>query len=93
MKNRPFPPPAPPFVVWLLVINCLAGGIVCLINGVVGHTVNVLSKTQNPEFAVKIAVFDAFSAAAACPGIAGGYDGPAGSVRGAVGAAAENAAP
>jgi len=76
----------------LLAINCLAGFIVCPINGIVGHTVNVLSTTQNPEFAVKIAVFDAFLAPSACPGIADGYDGGARSVTGAGGAAAGSAA-
>jgi hypothetical protein len=76
----------------LLAINCLAGGIVCPINGVVGHTINLLAANQNPEFAVKIAVFDAFLAPSACPGIAGGYDGSARSVPGAGGAAAESAA-
>ncbi len=57
-----------------------------------GHTVNLLAADQNPEFAVKIAVFDAFLAPSACPRIAGGYDGGARSVPGASGAAAGNAA-
>jgi hypothetical protein len=54
----------------------------------VGHTINLLAANQNPEFAVKIAVFDAFLAASACRGMAGGYDGGAGSVLGAGGSAA-----
>jgi len=58
----------------------------------VGHTVNLLSTTQKPEFAVKIAAFDAFLDPSACPGIAGGYDGGARSVSGAGGAAAGNRA-
>ncbi len=49
-------------------------------------------KEVDTEFAVKIAVFDAFLAPSACPGIAGGYDGSARSVPGAGGAAAESAA-
>jgi len=53
----------------------------------------MVSTIRKSESAVKIAVFDAFLAPNACPGIAGGSDGATGSVPGAGGAAAENAAP